>query len=297
MRFFFVKLITLIFLAASLQGCEGLRYLVYGDETEAERASKDECDEWKDTEDDDKDCVDWDAAKFRRNAKKAMDGGNYQKAIKIYEALESRYPFGPDSSQTQLDIAYAYYKNSDPEAALAAADRFIKVNPRSPNVDYAYYLKGLVNYNRDISFTQRFLPTDASQRDPGSARNAYDIFDELVRKYPSSKYVPDSRKRMVALKNNLAMHEVHVARYYMKRRAYVAAANRAAYVVEKYQRTTAVPYALQVMQEAYTKLDMPEQAKNAENTYKLNFPNGPPVPEYENATISHKIWDFIGLEK
>lgn len=298
MRFFLVKLFLLLLIAVNLQGCEGLRYLVYGDETEAERASKDECDEWKASEDDDsKDCVDWDANKFRTNAKKAMDSNNYEKAIKIYEALEARYPFGPDSSQTQLDIAYAYYKNSDPEAALAAADRFIKVNPRSPNVDYAYYLKGLVNYNRDISFTQRFLPTDASQRDPGSARSAYDIFDELVRKFPDSKYVPDSRKRMIALRNNLAMHEVHVARYYMKRRAYVAAANRAANVVEKYQRTTAVPYALQVMQEAYTKLDQPDLAKNAENVYKLNFPNGPPVPEYENATVANKIWDFIGLEK
>ncbi len=298
MRFFLVKLFLLLFLALSLQGCEGLRYLVYGDETEAERAKKDECEEWKDKEDDDsKDCVDWDANKFRTNAKKAMDTGNYEKAIKIYEALEARYPFGPDSAQTQLDIAYAYYKNSDPEAALAAADRFIKVNPRSPNVDYAYYLKGLVNYNRDISFTQRFLPTDASQRDPGSANHAYEIFDELVRKFPTSKYVLDARKRMIALRNNLAMHEIHVARYYIKRRAYVAAANRAANVVEKYQRTSAVPYALQIMQEAYTKLDQPDLAKNAESVYKLNFPNGPPVPEYENATISHKIWDFIGLEK
>lgn len=295
MRFFLVKLFPIIFLTLLLQGCEGLRYLVYGDEPSS--AAAEECEQWKDSEDSDENCIDWDAAKFRKNAKKAMDSGNYEKAIKIFEALESRYPFGPDSAQTQLDIAYAYYKNSDPEAAIAAADRFIKMNPRSPNVDYAYYLKGLVNYNRDISFVQRFIPTDASQRDPGSARNAYDIFEELVRKYPDSKYAPDARKRMIALKNNLAMHEVHAARYYMKRKAYVAAANRAAHVVEKYQRTTAVPYALQIMQEAYTKLDMPDLARNAENLYKTNFPNGPPVAEYENATVSHKIWDFIGLEK
>jgi outer membrane protein assembly factor BamD len=295
MRFLLVKCMLVVALSSLIQGCEGLRYLVQGDETEA---SKDECDEWKASEeDDDKDCIDWDAAKFRRNAKKAMDSGNYDKAIKIFEALEARFPFGPDSAQTQLDIAYAYYKNSDPDAALGAADRFIKMNPRSQNVDYAYYLKGLVNYNRDISFVHRFLPTDASQRDPGSARNAYDIFSELVNKFPESKYAPDSRKRMIALKNNLAMHEVHVARYYMKRRAYVAAANRAAYVVEKYQKTSAIPYALEIMQEAYTKLDMPDLARNAEMLYKTNFPNGPPVPEFENATISHQIWDFIGLEK
>ncbi len=295
MRFLLVKILLILAIALPLPGCEGLRYLVQGDKTDAQQ---DECEEWKDAEDDDeKGCIDWDAAKFRANAKKAMDAGSWEKAIKIYEALEARFPFGPESAQTQLDIAYAYYKNSDPDSAIAAADRFIKMNPRSPNVDYAYYLKGLVNYNRDIGFVQRFIPSDASQRDPGNARNAYGIFAELVRKYPNSKYAEDSRKRMIALKNNLAMHEVHVARYYMKRKAYVAAANRASYVIEKYQRTTAVPYALQIMQEAYTKLDMPQLAKDAESVYNLNYPNGPPVPEYENATVSHKVWDFIGLEK
>lgn len=294
MRLFLIQLPVILFLAMSLTACEGLNYLVHGDQTEA---SKDECKEWKSSDDDEQDCVDWNAAKFRSQAQKAMDAGQYEKAIKIYEAMSSRYPFGPDSAQAQLDIAYAYYKNSDPEAAIGAADRFIKMNPRSPNVDYAYYLKGLVNYNRDIGFVQRFLPTDASQRDPGNARNAYDIFSELTRKFPQSKYLPDAKKRMIALKNNLAMHEVHVAEYYMKRKAYVAAANRAAHVVEKYQRTTAVPYALLIMQDAYTKLDMLDLAKDAETLYQANFPNGPPVPEYENATISHQVWDFIGLEK
>ena len=295
MRFLLIRFLIISATTLALPGCESLKHLLQPDDSEQ---AKNECDEWKDsTDDSDKDCVDWDATKFRTNAKKAMDSGNWDKAIKIYEALEARFPFGAESAQTQLDIAYAYYKNSDPESAIAAADRFIKMNPRSQNVDYAYYLKGLVNYNRDIGFVQRFIPTDASQRDPGSAKNAYDIFAELVRKYPDSKYAEDSRKRMVALKNNLAMHEVHVARYYMKRRAYVAAANRASYVVDKYQRTTAVPFALQIMQEAYTKLDMPDLAKDAENVYNLNFPNGPPVLEYENATVSHQVWDFIGLEK
>lgn len=294
MRLFLLKFPVIILLAMPLPACEAIKYLVHGDESQA---SQDECKEWKSSDDDKEDCVDWNAAKFLSQAHKAMDNHQYDKAIKIYEAMESRFPFGPDSAQAQLDIAYAYYKNSDPEAAIGAADRFIKMNPRSANVDYAYYLKGLVNYNRDIGFVQRFLPTDASQRDPGNAKNAYEIFSELVRKFPQSKYVPDSKKRMIALKNNLAMHEVHVAQYYMKRRAYVSAANRASNVIEKYQRTPAVPYALQIMQEAYTKLDMPDLAKDAEILYQANFPNGPPVPEYENATISHKIWDVIGLEK
>lgn len=241
--------------------------------------------------------ADWTAEKFRTEAKAAVDAGSYEKAIKLYEALESRYPFGEESAQTQLDIAYAYFKNNDPDSAIAAADRFIKMNPRSPGVDYAYYLKGLVNYNRGIGFIDRFLPTDTSQRDPGTARDALNNFEELIRRFPQSKYVPDARLRIIALKNNLAMYEVHVARYYMKRKAYVAAVDRASTVIEKYQRTPAVPYALQVLQEAYTKLEMSDLASDATRVYELNYPNGPPVPEHDSSTLSHKIWDFIGLEK
>ena len=281
MRLILIKFLFICCLGLSLQGCGTLQELFSSDSS-----SSDE-DEY----------ADWTAEKFRTEAKAAVDAGSYEKAIKLYEALESRYPFGEDSAQTQLDIAYAYFKNNDPDSAIAAADRFIKMNPRSPGVDYAYYLKGLVNYNRGIGFIDRFLPTDTSQRDPGTARDALNNFEELIRRFPQSKYVPDARLRMIALKNNLAMYEVHVARYYMKRKAYVAAANRASTVIEKYQRTPAVPYALLVLQEAYTKLDMLDLAKDATRVYELNYPNGPPVPEHESSTISHKIWDFIGLEK
>jgi outer membrane protein assembly factor BamD len=155
----------------------------------------------------------------------------------------------------------------------------------------------LVNYNRGIGFIDRFLPTDTSQRDPGNARDAYDNFDELIRRFPNSKYVPDAQLRMIALKNNLAMYEVHVARFYMKRKAYVAAINRASTVIDKYQRTPAVPYALQIMQEAYTKLELPDLAKDTARVYELNYPDGPPVPEHKDSTFSHQVWDFIGLEK
>lgn len=239
----------------------------------------------------------WNTEKFRTEAQKSVDSGNYDKAIKLYEALESRYPFGESSAQTQLDIAYAYYKNAEPESAIAAADRFIKMNPRNPHVDYAYYLKGLVNYNRDIGFVDRFLPTDTSQRDPGSAREAYRNFEELIRRYPNSRYLADARLRMIALKNNLAMHEVHVARYYMKRKAYIAAANRASGVIEHYQRTPAVPYALQVMQEAYTELGMKNLANDTKRVYEQNYPDGSPVPEFKNVTFSHRVWDFIGFDQ
>jgi outer membrane protein assembly factor BamD len=278
MRLILIKLFILCCLGLSLQGCGTLGGS--SDEAEAE-----------------KEYGGWNAEKFRTEAKTAVDSGDYQKAIKLYEALESRYPFGESSAQTQLDVAYAYYKNSEPESALAAADRFIKMNPRNPRVDYAYYLKGLVNYNRDIGFIDRFLPTDTSQRDPGSAREAYNNFSELARRFPGSHYLADAKLRMVALKNNLAMHEVHVARYYLKRKAYIAAANRASGVIEKYPRTPAVPYALQVMRDAYTELNLRDLADNTQRIYELNYPDGPPVPEYKNATASHRVWDIIGFEK
>jgi outer membrane protein assembly factor BamD len=279
MRLILINILIICCLSLSLQGCETLKSLASGG---------------SDTEDE---YVGWTAEKFLAEAKKTLDSGNYDKAIKLYEALEARYPFGDFSAQTQIDIAYAYYKNGDPDNAIAAADRFIKINPRNPSVDYAYYLKGLVNYNRGIGFLDRFLPSDTSQRDPGNARDAYENFSELLRRFPNSKYVADAKQRMTALRNNLAMHEVHVARYYMKRKAYIAAINRASTVLEKYDRTPAMPYALLVLQDGYTNLEMPEFAKDMARVYEQNYPNGPPVLEYQNSTFAHQVWDFIGLEK
>ncbi len=174
----------------------------------------------------------WNADKFRSEAKITMEAGNYDKSIKLYEALETRYPFDNAAPQTQLDSAYAYYKNNDAEAAIAAADRFIKTYPRDNHIDYAYYLKGLVNYNRGITFVDRFLPTDTSQRDQVYANDALENFAELMRRYPKSHYVADAQQRTIAIKNNLAMHEINIARYYMKRAAYIAAVNRAKTVME-----------------------------------------------------------------
>jgi outer membrane protein assembly factor BamD len=291
MRLILIKTLFIFSLSLILTGCETLKHVLPG----GSESTKNECSQWKDADNHDDDCVDWDAAKFSSMAQKALDGGNYDKAIKIYEAQEARFPFGPDSNQTQLNIAYAYYKNGDHDGAIGAAEHFIKTNPRSPHVDYAYYLKGLVNYKRDIGFIDRYLPTDGSQRDPGSANEAYNTFSELLRRFPDSKYAPDVKRRIMGLKNKIAMHEVNIARYYMKRKAYVAAANRATGVVEKYQRTQAIPFALKIMQEAYTKLDMTELAKDAERVYQENFANTPPE-DINSATPAQKVWDFIGLE-
>ena len=278
MRLFLQKFLFICCLTVALQGCEALRNFKFNSEPEDDYSG-------------------WDAKKFHDNARKAMDAQNYQKAIKLYETLEARYPFGNYAAQTQLDVAYAYFKNDDPEAAIAAADRFIKIHPRDPSVDYAFYLKGLVNFNRGIGFLDRFLPTDTSQRNPSNVQEAYDNFQELVNRFPDSKYVPDAKQRMLALRNNLAMYEIHVARFYMKRKAYIAAANRGSYVIKEYQRTPAVPYALQVMQEAYTKLGLDDLAADAKRVYEQNYPEGPPVLEYKDRTFVREVWDYIGLEK
>ena len=239
----------------------------------------------------------WNAEKFRSEAKSTMEASNYDKAIKLYEALETRYPFDNAAPQTQLDSAYAYYKNNDAEAAIAAADRFIKTYPRDNHIDYAYYLKGLVNYNRGITFVDRFLPTDTSQRDQVYANDALENFAELMRRYPKSHYVADAQQRTIAIKNNLAMHEINIARYYIKRNAYIAAVNRAKTVMEKYPRSIAVPFALEILQNAYTQLNMMDLAADAKRVYDLNYPNGAPVQENSGATLSHQVWDFIGFDK
>ncbi len=279
MRLLLVKILFIATFALFLPGCETISNLFSSDSD----SSKD-------------DYAGWSEAEFHRQAKEAMNGGNYDKAIKIYEALESRFPFGDYSIQTQLDIAYAYHKNGDAESSIAAADRFIKINPRNPNVDYAYYLKGLVNYNRGFGFIDRYLPTDSSQRDTSNAKESLNIFQELIRRYPRSKYVADANQRIIALRNNLGMHEIHIARYNLKRKAYVAAISRANYVLQEYQKTPAVPLALQVMQEAYTALGMKNLAADAQRVYDVNYAKGLNLQE-QGGSFVYDTWDFLGLDK
>ena len=243
---------------------------------------------------------DWSAQKFYSEASSALREGNFQTAIKYYELLEARYPFGKYALQSQLDLAYAYYRDGESESALAAADRFMRLNPSHPAVAYALYLKGIVNFNRRLGFLTRFIPTDTSQRDPGAALDSFKDFSELVRRFPESEYAEDARKRMIFLRNNLAKHEIHVARYYMKRSAYVAAARRAASVVEKYQRTPSVKDALEIMIEAYTKLGKDQLAADTRRVLELNEAKGNFIQdplELEEPTIGRKIWDYFELDK
>jgi outer membrane protein assembly factor BamD len=243
----------------------------------------------------------WSAEQFYNEARGALNEKRYDKAAKLYEKLEARYPFGKYATQSQLDVAYAYYKNDEPDSAIAAADRFIKLNPAHPNVEYAYYIKGLVNYNRGIGFIDRFIPTDSSQRDPGSTLDSFKDFEELLRRFPNSRYAEDSRKRIISLRNNLAMHEIHVADFYMRRGAYLAAARRCAEVLRKYQRTQAVPVALEIMEQAYRKLGMTQLADDAKRVYAANYAEGAPGQAAKDVnydpSVVEKVWKFMGLEE
>ena len=213
------------------------------------------------------------AEKLYREAKEALDSGQYDLAIKRYETLEARFPYGRYSQQGQLEIAYAYYKQNEQASAVAATERFVKLHPNHPSVDYAYYLKGLVYFNEDLGLLGKISRQDRTERDPKAARESFDAFKELVQRFPESKYTPDALARMKYLVNALASHEVHVARYYMKRGAYIAASNRAQYALKNYPQAPAQEEALLIMIQAYDVLGMSELRNDAERVLRKNFPD------------------------
>ena len=240
----------------------------------------------------------WTVEQFTSASKEAITDEKYKKAVELLEQLDSRYPFGAHSAQTQLDLTYAYYKNGDSEASLASADRFIKTHPRHQNVDYAYYLKALINFNRDMGFMDRYVPSDSTQRDTLFTETAYISFKELVRRFPYSQYVADSEQRMIFLRNALARHELHVTRFYMDREAYVAAANRANYIIQNYPNTPAVPYALEIQVEAYKILGLQELEDQSARIYTYNYPDGPQFPEADKSdvVVVPFIWGLLGFD-
>ncbi len=243
---------------------------------------------------------DWSASKLYAEASAELNSGGYENAIKYYEKLEARYPFGRYAMQAQLDVAYAYYKADKPEEAIAAADRFIKLYPQSPFVDYAYYFKGIVNYNRSVDFLDRFIPTDRSQRDPGSALDAFNDFAEVVKRFPDSKYAPDARQRMLYLRGNLARNEVNIAKFYVKQGAYLAAVDRCNHVIRHYQRTSAVRDALVTMIDAYKRLGKDDLATDAQRVLDLNDKEGKFVSDQEapeEISLTRKVWDYLELDK
>lgn len=225
------------------------------------------------------DPANWSAAKLYSEAKEALDGGQYDLAIKHYETLEARFPYGAYSQQAQLEIAYAYYKQNEQAPAVAAADRFIKLHPNHRNVDYAYYLKGLAYFNENDGVLEQLSKQDRTERDPKSAREAFEVFKALVKRFPESKYAPDSLARMQYLVNALASHEIHVARYYLKRGAYIAAANRAQYAIKNYPEAPAREEALLIMMQVYDVIGMPQLRDDAERVLRKNFPESTGLKE------------------
>jgi outer membrane protein assembly factor BamD len=213
------------------------------------------------------------AAEIYEKAEKNVSKEKFPQAAKDFEALESRFPYGEYSDKAQLGLINAYYKQNEPALAISAADRFIRMNPRHPRVDYAYYLKGLVAFDQNYSFTFRYLPLDKSTRDPSTAMESFDAFKELLDRFPKSQYAPDARQRMLFLRNQLANHEMGVVRYYMKRDAYLSAANRANYIVKHFQKTPVIPAALAAMVTCYRQLGMQPLADDALKTLQTNFPD------------------------
>ena len=202
-----------------------------------------------------------------------MSDNAYDKAIKYFEKLESRYPYGRFAQQAQIDIAYAYWKSGEPASAIAACERFIKLHPNHPNVDYVYYLRGLVNFNEDLGLLGQISQQDRTERDPKGARESFDAFKELITRFPDSKYAPDAILRMKYLVNALASLEIHVARYYMKRGAYVAAVNRAQYALKQYPDAPAIEEALFIMVKAYDLMGMNDLRDDAERVMRKNYPD------------------------
>ena len=221
----------------------------------------------------------WPVARLYSEARGLLEEGEYARAITFYNKLEARFPFGKYAQQALLDTAYAHYLSDDSEQALSAANRFLKFYPQNPHVDYVWYLKGLVHFNRGKELTKRYLPTDESQRDPQSARLAFEDLSVLVRQHPNSDYVPDARSRMRYLRNTLARHEVNVANYYMRRGAFVAAANRARYAVENYPRTPVVADALALMARAYKVLELDDLYDDVIRVLQINHPEHPSLAE------------------
>ena len=206
-------------------------------------------------------------------AKSALDASAWDRSIALYKALQTRYPFGRYTEQSMLDLSYAYFRRGVSEEALSTLDRFIRTYPTHPSVDYAYYLKGLVNYEQNLGFLEKMMPARVRDRDQSKAEDSFMDFAELIRRFPDSRYVPDARQRMVFLRNNLAAYEIIVAQYYLRRQAYIAAANRARYALEVYPNTPSIPEALAVLHESYTELELPELAQSSWDVLEVNYPD------------------------
>jgi outer membrane protein assembly factor BamD len=233
-----------------------------------------------------------------------LDRSQWETAIKNLNTMEENFPFGTYAEQSQLELIYAQYQSDEPDAAIATANRFIRLHPQHRNVDYAYYMLGMSSFTKDSGILDRVMPVDISKRDPGAARESLGHFTQLLSRFPDSPYAIDAKKRMLHLRNRLARNEIHVANYYFKRGAYVAATARGRYVLENYPQTPATPDALAVLVQGYRLLKMPGQENEMMEILKLNYPNYPAIKDdgtfddryiYNDGKINWVAWFTLGL--
>ena len=229
----------------------------------------------------------WTVEQFYKNAKDELDSGNYSGAVKLYEALEARYPFGRYAQQAQLDIAYAYYKDNETAQTVTATDRFMKLHPNHPNLDYALYLKALAYFKPDLGIFGDVINLDPADRDPKALRESFEVFKDLVIRFPDSGYAPDARNRMTFLVNSLAKHDLSVARYYYNRGGYLAAVNRAQNILQRYPQATVIEDALVISIQSYEKMGMPDLAADSKRVLEKNFPRGKLMAKSD---ASNKAW-------
>ncbi len=266
-----LQLLSIMLLALFLQGCA-----IFG------------------TPEDIDDTKGWQADRIYRAGEEKMQDKDYDKAILYFQKLESRFPHGVYAAQAQLELAYAYFKKQDPVSTVAAADRFIKLHPNHPNVDYAYYLKGLATFS-ERGVIEKYTGQEISDRDPKTLKLSFAAFKELTDRYPKSRYFKDAAQRMVYIVNALSQHEMHVARYYMKRQAYLAALNRAKYVLEYYPNSTSVEEALVVSISAYDYMDLTDLKDDGLRILKTNYPQNPMIngKNGEDEKVWWKFWESL----
>ena len=215
---------------------------------------------------------DWSPNKIQSEARDERDAGNFEKAIDLYEKLEGRAAGTPMAQQAQLDKAYAQYKSGEQAQALATIERFMRLHPASPALDYALYLKGLVTFNENLGLFGSMLQQDLAERDQKAARESFEAMREVVTRFPDSRYAPDARARMTHIVNSLSQYEVHVARYYLGRGAYLAAVNRAQAALSDYPNAPAREEALAILVRSYDALGMTQLRDDAQRVLKTNFP-------------------------
>ena len=238
---------------------------------------------------------------YYEQARESLDNNNFLSATEKLRQLESRYPFGRYAEQAQLELIYAQYMMSDLEAVLATTERFIRLHPLHEQVDYAYYMRGLATYEMGFAFAERYFASNIAQRDPTPMQDAFNHFSDLLTRFPDSPYTADARARMVYLQQRMASHEIGVAQYYMKRHAYLAAANRCENVLLHYQKTPSVADALAIQVEAYRLLGLNKESGQALALLKLNYPEHPQLKggEFKDSGLAmvdrRSFWNIISF--